>query len=173
MRSTRTFKAMAALAVLGVAMLLTAAAASAQGYPGGPTLTITSPSVPQGGALGATMTGCAPGEAIHFVLNSTPYDMGTVPADPTGKGSVTITVPSNFPPGPHTVVSTCGNLTLSADVTVTSATITTTTISGSLPTTGSNTDGLVRGGIALVALGALLVVAAAAFARRRNGTTTA
>jgi hypothetical protein len=169
MAAKLTLRSMAALAVVAMAMLFAASAASAQGYPGAATLTLSSPTVPQGGTLRATMTGCQPGEPVHFVLNSDPLDMGTVPADGTGTGTVTVTIPSTFPPGAHTVTSTCGALTLSADVTVLAqATTQTTVASGPLPTTGSDTEGLVRGGIALVALGGLLVVAATTFARRRD-----
>lgn len=174
MRSTRTLKAMAALAVLGVAMLLTAASASAQ-YSGGVTLTLTSTSVPQGGTLGATMTGCLPGETITFTLNGNPpFPMGTTVADATGKGSVTITVPSTFPTGPTSVTSVCGTKTLSSNVTITarSVTPTPTSVSGYLPTTGSDSDGLVRGGVALVATGALLLVAATAFRHKRDASTS-
>ncbi len=168
MRATQLLKASAIVAVVGLATLLSASAASAQGYPSGPTLTLTSTTVPRGTPLGATMTGCLPGQTITFVLNGNPpFPMGSVTAGPTGTGSVTVTVPSTFPAGPTSVTSTCGTQTLTSAVTIT-ATTTTTVTTGNLPTTGSNTDGLVRGGIALVVTGALLTVAATAFARKRG-----
>ena len=173
MAAKLTLRSTAALAVVAVAMLFAATSATAQGYPGAATLTLSSPTVPQGGTLTATMTGCQVGEDVHFVLNSDPLDMGTVPADGTGTGTVTVTIPGSFPVGPHTVTSTCGALTLSANVTVLSQSSTVTTVvSSPLPITGSDTEGLVRGGIALVALGGLLVVAATTFARRRDGVSS-
>jgi len=174
MAAKLTLRCIAAVTVASVAILFAASVASAQGYPGGATLTLSKSTVSQGGALSATMTGCQPGESVSFVLNSTPFDMGTVPAGSDGTGTVTVTIPSSFPPGAHTVTSTCGSLTLSANVTVLSQAATNTTVvAAPLPITGSDSGSLVRGGIALVSLGALLVVAATTVARRRSGTVTA
>jgi len=163
---------MAALA-LTVTFLLGVSAAGAQSYPGSLTITLSGPSVSQGGTLSASMTGCAVGESIHFVLNSDPLDMGTVVADGTGKGTVTITIPADFPTGPHTVTGTCGSQTLSANVEVLSRSVTPATNPAvtSLPVTGSDTDLFLRGGVSLVAVGGLLVVVA--FAAKRRSASAA
>lgn len=165
--ATRLLKATAALVVLGVVLLVGASLASAQGYPGGATLTLSAPTVPQGGILSATVAGCPPGSSVHFVLNSDPIDMGTVTADSVGSATISVTIPVGFPVGTHTVTATCGDQTLSANVQVLAQAVTaTTTVSSPLPITGSNTDGLVRGGVGLVAVGGLLVVLSMAFLRK-------
>lgn len=171
MRRAGTVRATVAMLVVGIVVLMGMSTAGAQTYPGEATLTLSQPTVFQGAAFSATMTGCTPGETIRFVLTSDPIEMGTVVADATGTGTITFTVPANYPTGPHTVTSTCGTQVLTANIEVLARAVTpaTTPSSTPLPVTGSDTDLFVRAGVSLVAVGGLLVVAAFA-ARRRSGS---
>lgn len=171
MRRPGTVRAATAALVVGLVVLMGMSTAGAQTYPGEATLTLSQPTVPQGGSFSATMTGCAPGESIRFVLTSDPIEMGTVVAGPTGTGTVVFTVPTDYQTGPHTVTSTCGTQVLTANIEVLARAVTPSTRPSStpLPVTGSDTDLFVRAGVSLVAVGGLLVVAAFA-ARRRNGS---
>lgn len=152
-------------------LVLFASAASAQGdYPPTGTLTLDKTTVPQGGEVTATMTGCAPGADVHFVLNSDPVDLGVRQADADGVATITFQVPTGFPTGAHTVTSSClapnGEiLVLSAELTVTAAggdsggtTGGGGSGTGTLPRTGSDSTNLLRVGALLVAAGGAVVL---------------
>ena len=174
MRIKRVVGTSAAILVLTVVSLLTVSAAGAQTYPGDGVLTVSTPTVVQGGVLSATVTGCVPGETISFVLTPGPFNMGTVVADSTGKGTVTVTVPANTAPGAYTVTATCGTQVLTASVQVLGVSVTPAPAPApaatALPRTGSDSDGLVRAGVAFVAVGGVLVAATMAISRRRSVT---
>ncbi|HRQ00052.1 MAG TPA: hypothetical protein PK781_06290 [Terrimesophilobacter sp.] len=59
---------------------------------------------------GGTMTveggGFYPGETVELVLHSTPVTVATVTANALGGFSTTAAIPTNVPPGAHTLVAT-------------------------------------------------------------------
>ena len=63
-----------------------------------------SPILGTGVTLNAESTGWAPGTVVTVSVHSTPVQLATLPADDSGNSSVNVTLPSNLPPGQHTLV---------------------------------------------------------------------
>jgi parallel beta-helix repeat protein len=154
-----------------------------------PTATTSSDTVAPGGSLGVSGTGFAPGEPVSVTLHSDPVLLATATADATGAISTTVTIPSNTPPGAHTIVieGKTSGVTASAALTVTAPAGSTTnpapattlapaatlapattpapaTTDSTLAFTGSSVLRLALAGIGLLVLGLGLVLAA----RRRR-----
>lgn len=150
------------LAVLATTLvLLTAAPAQAQDYPGGPTLTVDRPSVVCGDTVVITGKDFLPNSEVTLTVGG--QVIGTVMTDDQGNFSFPWTVPCSLS-GSVTVTAEDGVNTLSVSITVGApgpapTAAPTPGTSGTLPRTGSDSDLLVRGGLLLVAVGGLLVLA--------------
>jgi hypothetical protein len=107
-----------------------------------------------------------PNEGITLTLHSTPVVLGTTTASATGTFSTTVTIPSNTTPGAHQIIATgtTGDSAIT-DITVTGATISTATTTGSgLAFTGADIAIVSAVGAIALGLGGLLVLTA----RRRR-----
>jgi hypothetical protein len=121
---------------------------------------------------GKTMTvsgaGYAPGSTVTVLIYSEPQILTTVVADPSGNFTVTVTVPAGLAAGQHTLVAsgydTNGDVRYTTMVVTVSASGTTTVTSAKLAATGADVTGPMIGGLAALALGGGLIVAA----RRRT-----
>ena len=93
---------------------------------------------------------------MRATLHSTPIDLGTVTADDEGAVTLTFTVPADLEPGVHTVdlVGQTSGTTVSVGFEVQAAPV---VGAAPLPVTGATTAAQAGVGVALVALGALLV----------------
>lgn len=160
------------LAVLATTLVLFAAApAQAQDYPGGPTLTVDRPSVVCGDTVVITGKDFLPDTEVTLTVGG--QVIGTVMTDGEGNFSFPWTVPCSLS-GSVTITASDGVNTLSVSITVgapgpspTTAPGPTPSGTGTLPRTGSDSDLLVRGGLLLVAVGGLLVLAT----RKRDRAT--
>lgn len=143
-------------------------------------------------AAGKTFTihlsGFKPGSPVDIVIHSTPLDLGTFTADATGAVDATLTLPSNFPAGAHTITASgidaagkpfilASPLTVAAagstlgtttSATGTSATGTSSTSSAGLPFTGFELGAASLLGVGLLGAGSLAVVSG----RKRKSTAT-
>jgi LPXTG-motif cell wall-anchored protein len=166
--SARRFGSLAAGFLL--LLFLFAPAADAQsGYEGGGTLTCTPTTVVAGQQVTCTVTGCNTGSTATFTLNGN--QVGTAVAQ--SPASVSFVIPPGTPPGQVEVAATCDGL---------SAVLTTTLTvidgaegggglasgGGGLPATGSNSVSWVQVAVALIVVGALLVLASR---KRRQART--
>lgn len=170
------------IAVLAVAAVgLTAAPAAAQQYPPNEISVSVSDTTPCPGDV-VTASGTfrgenfEPGLPVVVTLDGS-TELGTPVAGDDGTFSLEITIPADLT-GSHTITATgtANNgepVTGNADFTVGDCDVTTTTApGGALPRTGSNsTMPLVRAGVALAALGGVLLAFAAK--RRRRATAMA
>lgn len=108
-------------------------------------------------------TGWPPNVTLDLAVNGEP--IGSVTTDAAGAWSFTYVVPANAS-GTQTATVSCGSFVLSTQFTVAApaAPIQQPTTTGTLPVTGSDSLSWVQVGIALIALGAVLVF----LTRRRN-----
>ena len=131
--------------------------------------------MPAGGLLTVAGSGLQPGEQAQVWLHSDPVLLATVTATDTGDLSVSVRIPAGTPVGTHTIeLVAASGATGEAAITVTaaasSAGVTTGTYGtsgssgGQLSYTGFPTSVFAVGAAALVAFGALLLVAS----RRRS-----
>jgi LPXTG-motif cell wall-anchored protein len=178
------------MAVLAVALIgLMAAPAAAQQYPPGDNLVTVSDTTPcPGGPVTITAQTFAAGSTVEIALDGTPIASATAGDD--GTVSVDVVVPETTQLGAHTITATGPGedqapmeLTASIDVVAcdTQAPTTTAPATGGgagggggddLPRTGSDTTmTLVRIGLALAALGGVLL--AVATKRRRRAAHAA
>lgn len=121
---------------------------------GVPSVTLSNSNLQAGNSFSVSSPGWKPGASVAVVFNSTPINLGSLVANASGVVSGTFTVP-NVAAGAHTVQLTGvaadnQTKTVSAAVTVTSL----------LPRTGSTTDGLLVGGLLLLAIGIGMVLSA-------------
>jgi 5'-nucleotidase len=151
-----------ALTVLGITSLA-ATAASAQYVPGNPGIIVNPPSVQVGGTITVQGTGCPAGSHVVIKVGDTTVGDATASNDSDGSFTVTITLPPSIGPGQYLVHALCGDLDLTAVLSVT-ALATTTTVTATLPVTGTDSGTWVKVAVVLVAVGGLLVLAA----RRRR-----
>lgn len=155
-------------AVLVVAL---AGTAHAQYVPGEPGIIVNPDTVEVGGTIEVTGSGCPRDTEVQiFVGDVLVATTTTAPDDGTGSFDVTdIVLPDSIGPGEYTVHAMCGDLDLTAVLTVTAAAVQPTTApsdTGTLPVTGSDSGLLLKSGFALVAVGGLIVLAT----RRRRAT---
>lgn len=156
----RGSKALVAALVAVLSVVLMTTAVEAQQYPQQPTVTVDTPTVVQGGNVTISGTGWDPN--CNVVLSYNPV-IGEAPVDADGNFTFVWNT-AGVPVGTHTITVTqpCSDQTLQVEVTVlapgTSTTPTTTT--GTLPRTGTDSTGmLLRGGLVLLALGGLALLA--------------
>lgn len=90
------------LAVIAL-VAMTAAPAAAQYPPEGPTAGVGSTTVSLGGQVTVTGSGWRAGSQVTITLLSNPRTLGTAQVDQDGTFSTTVTVPSDVPPGRHTL----------------------------------------------------------------------
>lgn len=165
------------IAVFAVAAVgLTAAPVAAQQYPPDEITVAASDTTPCPGdavTLTGTVTGqnFPPGSTVVLTQDGT-TELGTVTSDGDGDFSLEITIPVDAT-GTHTITATSTGLegrtvTFDTSFEVVDCDVTTTTVpGGALPETGSNsTMPLVRAGVALAALGGVLLAVAAKRRRR-------
>lgn len=109
---------------------------------------------------------------VQIEFRSVPQSMGSATTNSSGTFTKTVTIPADAAPGRHTIVATGFEPSgapreLSAEITITAAATSAAARTATLPRTGGqSTLPLVAGGVALVALGGVALVAA----RRRRTT---
>ncbi|GAA1782874.1 endonuclease/exonuclease/phosphatase family protein [Agromyces lapidis] len=92
------------------------------GEPAAPVIELGAGSVAAGATIAISGSGFAPGTELRVELHSTPVLLGTVTADDVGAFQATVTIPADTAPGAHTVVVTGdGDVSASAELTVTAA----------------------------------------------------
>ena len=131
--------AIVAISTIGV---LWATPAFAYG-PNAPGLGLTLSVVTPGASITISGSSFQPGETVTIVLHSFPATLGTTTADPSGNSSATVTIPSDTPPGNHTITAT-GNTsgtTVSVGIVVVGS-----STAGSSTGTSSGTPGSSSGG---------------------------
>ncbi len=130
-------------------------------------IAVTPSTVAPGANIAVTSAGWQAGSDVIVTLHSTPVTLGTLVADSSGRVSGSFAVPAGTALGDHVVQldgnSVSGSIqTLTAAITVVSASATTTTTSpaavaattGTLPVTGSDTGTLLTMAALLVGVGA-------------------
>lgn len=161
------------MAVIGLALaalMFVPATADAQGecnitaeYQGTATFGTNITVVNAGDSIVFSGTGWPPNVTLELAVNGEP--IGSATTDATGAWSFTYTVPANAS-GTQTATISCGSFVLSTQFSVsgTPASLQTVTPTSTLPVTGSDSLSWVQVGVALIALGAVLVL----LTRRRN-----
>lgn len=169
------------LASLGVTAVL-AASASAQQYPPRQ-LAVSVPGCPAPGqTTTATVTGFAPGTLITLTFDGS-GPVGSATADASGRTEVPVTIPANAGVGQHTLtatgiesdgtrISVSTKVDVAADGRCPSAPAVGAPTGGLPRTGGDSTLSLFRAGLALAALGGVLL-ALAAKRRKRAASATA
>jgi LPXTG-motif cell wall-anchored protein len=158
------------LMLSGLFVVLFASAAHAQYVPGEPGIIVNPSTVEVGGTIEVQGQGCPSGSEVTIYVNDVLVATTVASDDGTGSFDVTdIVLPTSIGPGTYTVHAYCGELDLTAVLEVTAVATTaaptneTTTV---LPVTGSDSGVYVKVGLALVAVGGLLVLGT----RRRRAT---
>ncbi len=101
-------KRLIAVAVALVGMLLAAlsfgasALAAPTDYGSGTSPIVTTQTPPEGGQVGVSGQGCAPGETIDISLDNGAFDLGSTTTDSTGAYNTTVTLPAGVT-GVHTI----------------------------------------------------------------------
>lgn len=156
------------LAMTALCTLLFVAPAAAQttdpsGLPtpgSGVTITCTI----SGTTITCTVTGLKGSSTFTVSIFSSPHTLGTATADASGNGSLTATLPAGLEAGSHTVTvsgTDASGQPFSTSTTVPVDAATAAVLSQNLARTGaSHTGEYVEAGLAAVALGGLLLVAA-------------
>ena len=167
----RGSKALVAALVAVLSIVLMTSAVEAQVYPTQPTVTVDTPAVVQGENVTISGTGWDPACAV--ILSYNPV-IGEATVNPDGTFTFVWNT-AGVPVGPQTVTVTqpCSGQSLQVEVTVlapgSSTTPTSPTTTGTLPRTGTDSTGmLLRGGLVLLALGGLALLAGR---RMRNDAT--
>lgn len=163
-------KRIAVLAV--VAIGLAAGPAAAQQYPPEERTISASDTTPcPGGATTITGTGFEPGTVVTLTLDDT-TSLGTPTAGEDGTISIEVVIPTTTATGTHTIKATGTGIDAAITATINvvaceEAPTTTVAAGGDLPRTGSNsTMTMVRTGLALAAIGGVLLAVAAKRRRR-------
>lgn len=156
--------------ILASAMVLMAfpSVAHAQGYGTGNFLAVSDNTVVRGQNI--VVIGCCFDGTVDVAIESVPQVLGQATAGDDGTFSLTVTIPSDAPLGPHAITATgdafdgSGRLKLSTPITVVAAAGAGgggggTGTKGDLPRTGENTFPLVQLGGVLVLAGAGMVLA--------------
>ena len=128
-------------------------------------LTLSDSSVEAGERLTVSGAGFAPGETVCIELRSTPVEVGTAVAGPTGTFVASVVIPSSAAAGARTIVATGTQSTISA-----SAALTVTALLAESPATGAlaATGGTLPLVLAFTAFG-LLALGGAFLAIRARG----
>jgi LPXTG-motif cell wall-anchored protein len=111
--------------------------------------------VEPGGSTLFTAVSFTPGSTVSVVICSTPVSLGTFTVDSTGHVSQTVTIPAGTTLGAHTIAAVGTRTNGLAQVAYAAVDVeqATTTSTGTLPTTGSDSGKLIAMGAALVLLG--------------------
>jgi LPXTG-motif cell wall-anchored protein len=153
-----------------LAVLAFASPALAQDNYGGEGTLVCSPTdVEPGTVVTCTLTGCNTGATATFTLNGTVVGTGVSQSPVT----VTFTIPSGVTPGGLTVTGSCDGLATALSTTLTvlsggGSIPASTSNAGSLPATGGNSIEWAKVALALIAVGALLVLASRKRAEARQ-----
>jgi LPXTG-motif cell wall-anchored protein len=137
--------------------------------PGEPGIIVNPGTVEVGGTIEVQGSGCPRDTTVTiYVGDVLVATTSTAPDDGTGSFDVKdIVLPDSLGPGEYTVHAKCGTLDLTSVLNISAVAPTTVPATGTLPTTGSNTPGLlVPVGVGLVAVGGMVVLAT----RRRRQT---
>jgi LPXTG-motif cell wall-anchored protein len=154
------------LMLSGLFVVLFATAAHAQYVPGEPGIIVDPGTVEVGGSIEVQGTGCPRDATVTIYVGDVLVATTTASDDGTGSFDVKdIVLPDSIGPGNYTVHAFCGELDLTAVLSVT-AVATTTPPSTVLPVTGSDSGIYIKAGLGLVAVGGLLVLGT----RRRRAT---
>jgi LPXTG-motif cell wall-anchored protein len=154
------------LMLSGLFVVLFASAAHAQYVPGEPGIIVDPNTVEVGGTIDVQGQGCPSGSEVTIYVDDILIATTVASDDGTGSFDVKdIVLPSSIGPGTYTVHAFCGELDLTAVLTVT-AVATTTPTQTVLPVTGSDNGVYVKAALALIAVGGLLVLGT----RRRRAT---
>jgi LPXTG-motif cell wall-anchored protein len=149
--------AMVLAALATTAMLATSA--GAQYVPGTPGIIVNPVTVAVGGTFTVEGSGCPANVTVTIQINGT--TVGTVTSN--GEGDFitgNITLPPSITAGQYTVHALCGDLDLTAVLSVSAlAPVTTVAPATTLPVTGTNSGDWVKVGLSLLAVGGLLVLA--------------
>ena len=151
--------------ILALAVMLLvafgAAPAFAQYEPN--SMTLDRVQTPPGGPFVVTSQCFRPGSTVTITFDNPAVTLGTLVANANGVATGTFTAPAGSSTGTHRVTSTgtgCAGeaLTLTANIVVGTVTTTTAT-TGTLPTTGSSSTGLLATGAAgLLAVGGIFLI---------------
>lgn len=155
------------LVALGVIAVLVGLASPAYAQYQGQNFVACTPATANPGSNVACEAGYfQPGSTVTWTLFSTPVNLGTSVADSNGIARISFTMPTGMSLGAHTVQATGTSfdgvgqtaLTVTAGITLGNA-VSQTAPTGNLPVTGSDTGYMTTIAVALVAGGALLVLA--------------
>ncbi|MEX0768825.1 MAG: hypothetical protein WD029_10175, partial [Microthrixaceae bacterium] len=137
------------------------------------TVTINPQFPTAGGRVILTVTGFGPSTTVAFSVESTPQALGSAVANSSGTATLSTTLPSNLSAGAHTIraIGTGPqgeplNVTSSITVVAAGTALTVTATPTGLAATGSSSAGLLRIGVVVAVLGALLLLAG-----KRAGST--
>ena len=143
-------------------LVVFAGAANAQYVPGEPGIIVDPGSTTTGGTIEVQGSGCPRNvEVTIYVGDVKVATTSTSPDDGTGSFDVpNIVLPPEITPGDYTVHAYCGDLDLTAVLSVSAAatTVATVTTTSTLPVTGSDSGLLVKTGAALIAAGGLVLL---------------
>ena len=156
----RRMLVLGALVVTTMATLAVGATtASAQYVPGTPGIIVNPGSTTVGGKVTVQGSGCPGGSTVTIKIGT--VTVGTVVANGEGDFILKdIVLPPSITPGQYTVHALCGDLDLTAVLSVSAlAPSTTVATVGTLPKTGTDSGMWVKVGLSLVAVGGLLVLA--------------
>jgi LPXTG-motif cell wall-anchored protein len=123
----------------------------------------SSTTVTAGGQITLSGNGWKAGSTVTLTLNSTPVALGTATVDASGAFTKTVTIPADTAAGTHTITVSGTDpagapRTVSVTITVSAAATTAAPAASTLPRTGSSSMPITLAGLALLVLGALLVL---------------
>ena len=157
-RPAQVLVALFVAALLGLGLMVTGSGtAGAVDYPSNATLTVNDPNPVCGQTVNVTGTGFLPNTLVTITIAG--QVVGTVMSDANGNFTFPYTLPVPCVDGEQTIRATDGTNTLLVNINVSSTTQT--TVSGTLPRTGSSDTSLhlVQVGLLLVGVGGILLVA--------------
>jgi len=146
------------IVMLGLGLSLSVAAPAFAYGPNAATVTSNTSSIGSGGSLTVTGSNFVPGETITLDLHSTPVMLDTTAADGTGAFTATVTIPSDAPPGAHTIVATGASGDAASTAITLVSSISTTGATPALAFTGADIAAVSAVGAVALALGGMLVL---------------
>jgi LPXTG-motif cell wall-anchored protein len=156
------------VAAASLAIAMFSAGGVAHAYPiGDPTTGVQSGSVLPGGSQTVTADNFCPNATVTFVLNPGNATLGTATADGEGHASITFSVPGKA--GTYTVTASAPATCRATGGTDTSVASFSVAPKPPLPATGSDTNSLLRWGLAALLVGGLFTIVA--LQRRRRPAT--
>jgi LPXTG-motif cell wall-anchored protein len=142
-------------------LAVSATTASAQYVPGTPGIVVNPGSTTVGGEVTVEGSGCPADVTVTIKIGD--VVVGTVTSNSDGDFILkNIKLPPSITPGQYTVHALCGDLDLTAVLSVSAlppSTTTTVASTGTLPVTGTDSGMWVKVGLSLLAVGGLLVLA--------------